>query len=65
MHRADMLYDVRTLQYRLLRKEYTDADLQAQLATLPDDAAESVETTTRFIPSGAAPLNDGDDSDED
>lgn len=49
MHREDMRYDVRTQNFRLLRKEYGHDDLAAFLKDLPDEAAEAVETETRFV----------------
>jgi hypothetical protein len=49
MHREDMRFDVRTQNYRLLRKEYTNADLQDHLKELVDEASEAVETEVRFV----------------
>ena len=45
----DMLYDVRTLKYRKRRNELTDQDVQKQLDSLPDEAAEAEPTTTHFV----------------
>jgi len=47
----DMRFDVRTQNFRLLRKEIGRDELEAFLASLPDDAEEAVETETRFVAS--------------
>ena len=66
MYREDMRYDVRTLRYRVLRKELGAEAIQAHLDALPDDAAEAVETSTRMVATSAATqTQQGDDSDED
>ena len=54
MHREDMRFDVRTQNFRLLRKEISRDDLQGFLESLPDDAEEAVETETRFVASQRA-----------
>ena len=51
MHREDMRFDVRTQNFRLLRKELSRDDLQGFLESLPHDAEEAVETETRFVAS--------------
>lgn len=48
MIRQDMRYDVRTQKYRMRRGEFNPAELKSVLDELPDDAAEAIETTTRF-----------------
>ena len=63
MHREDMRFDVRTQNFRLLRKEISHDDLKSFLESLPDDAEEAVETETRFIASARS--ESADTSDED
>ena len=65
MHRPDMRFDVRTQPHRLLRKEISREELDTFLDGLPDDAAEAVETSTRFVASASTPTQDGDDSEDD
>ncbi len=55
MHLEDMRFDVRTQNYRLLRKEISHDDLNGHLDELPDDAEEAVETVTRFVASIRTP----------
>jgi len=63
MHREDMRFDVRTQNFRLLRKEISHDDLNGFLESLPDDAEEAVETETRFVASSRS--ESADESDED
>jgi len=63
MHREDMRFDVRTQNFRLLRKEISHDDLKGFLESLPDDAEEAVETETRFIASGRSEGSDASDED--
>jgi hypothetical protein len=49
MIRDDMKFDVRTIKYRKRRNELTDQDVQKELDTLPDEAAEAEPTTTQFV----------------
>jgi hypothetical protein len=62
-----MRFDVRTQNFRLLRKEISHDDLKVFLDELPDDAAEAVETETRFIASSRStgPVADVEEDDED
>jgi hypothetical protein len=48
MTREDMKFDVRALKHRLRRNEIKPSDIQAHLATLPDEAAEAETTRTEF-----------------
>ena len=62
MHREDMRFDVRTQNYRLLRKEISRDELKSFLEALPDDAEEAVETETRFVASArSAETDEGDE----
>ncbi len=63
MHREDMRFDVRTQNFRLLRKEISHDDLKSFLESLPDDAGEAVETETRFIASARSESADASDED--
>lgn len=49
MTREDMKFDVRALKHRLRRGEVKPSDIEAHLATLPDDAAECETTRTEFV----------------
>lgn len=51
MIRQDMKFDVRTLKHRVRRNEMTRKEIDAHLASLPDDAAEGEETKTDFVSS--------------
>jgi hypothetical protein len=44
----DHRFDTRVTEYALRRKEITKDEIQAQLDSLPDDAAEAVESSVRF-----------------
>jgi arsenate reductase-like glutaredoxin family protein len=57
----DMRFDVRTQNFRLLRKEISRDDLNEFLQSLPDDAEEAVETDTRFIASARMGDNGSDE----
>lgn len=48
MIRQDMKFDVRTLKHRMRRNEMTQAEIDAELAKIPDEAAESEPTKTEF-----------------
>jgi hypothetical protein len=47
-HTVEEKFDVRTIEHKLRRGVITQAQYEAFLAQLPDDAAHGIETTTRF-----------------
>ncbi len=49
----ERLTDNRVVQYHIRRGTLTEAQWQAHLDALPDDAEEAEETETRFSPSYA------------
>ncbi len=49
MIRKDMKYDVRAQKHRVRRGEMSRQEIDAHLASLPDDAAESEPTRTEFV----------------
>lgn len=51
-------FDKRTLPHRQRRGEFTQAEVDAHLATLPDDAEEAVESTVRFAAPTASRAQD-------
>lgn len=49
MIRKDMKFDVRATKHRLRRAEMTRQEVEAHLASLPDEAAEAEPTRTEFV----------------
>lgn len=46
--KIEVPFDVRTLHHKLRRGELTQVELDAQLASLPDDAERALSCDTRF-----------------
>jgi hypothetical protein len=45
---TDHRFDTRVTDYSMRRKEITEAEIRAHLATLPDEASEAVEVNVKF-----------------